>query len=267
MLDAHPVLAIPPETAFIPHLAGKCRESEKPAKTFIRKLTAFYRWDDFHLDPGELASRVTAIHPFDFSEALRAFYRLYAETQGKCRWGDKTPPYIDSLKIIYPLLPEARFVHIIRDGRDVALSVSRLWFGPNSVVEAADWWASKIRKARHQAEALPYYLEVRYEDMLADPATVLRRICSFIDLPWDPAMLTFHERAQERIAELDAPVRSADGVRIVSVQERLSALKLVTEPPRRDRIGRWRTEMTREDRHAFEEIAGELLCELGYETQ
>jgi hypothetical protein len=73
-----------------------------------------------------LAERVSGNEPFDLGESLRAFYGVYAERFGKPRWGDKTPNYVRRMSLIYGLLPEARFVHIIRDGRDLAPSTRDL---------------------------------------------------------------------------------------------------------------------------------------------
>ena len=84
-----------------------------------------------------MAERVFGIESFDLGEALRAFYGVYAGRFGKWRWGDKTTNYVRQMSLIHDLLPETRFVHIIRDGRDVALSTRDLWFGPDSVEEAA----------------------------------------------------------------------------------------------------------------------------------
>src|SRR5262249_51997802 len=136
----------------------------------------------------------------------------------KPRWGDKTPYYAGHMHLIQSLLPEARFIHLIRDGRDVGLSVKDLWFGPNSLVEAAHWWAAGIQRARQQAGDLRYYLEIQYEDLVARPESTLQRVCAFLDLPWHPGMLDCHQTATERIGELQAI--SPDDGREVSAEKR-----------------------------------------------
>ncbi len=93
------------------------------------------------------------------------------------------------MKPISRTLPEARFVHLIRDGRDVALSQVAVHFGPSTVEAAAEKWRAEITKARRQGPKLPHYLEVRYEELIADPEPVLRRICDATELEWDDAML------------------------------------------------------------------------------
>ena len=67
---------------------------------------------------------------------------------GKARWGDKTPRYVESIPFISGLFPDARFVHLVRDGRDVALSYANVPFGPKTVARAASLWAKRVRKGR-----------------------------------------------------------------------------------------------------------------------
>ena len=76
---------------------------------------------------------------------------LYAEREGKTRYGDKTPGYVKEMRRIQRVLPEARFVHIIRDGRDVSLSHLRMNWGPETYAESARLWRNRIRKARKMA--------------------------------------------------------------------------------------------------------------------
>ena len=213
-----------------------------------------------------MAQRISGIEPFDLGEALRAFYSVYAERFGKQRWGDKTPNYVHRMPLIYGLLPEARFVHIIRDGRDVALSTKDLWFGPDSVEEAAQRWRSLIENARRQSKEIPHYLEVRYEDLVSDTEPALRGIGGFVDLPWDPSMLAYHTTADERLSEIHRDIETPKGKKVVRGEMRKSLHTLTGQPPQRNRIGRWREEMGDADRRRFEEVAGETLLELGYEV-
>lgn len=265
MLDSHPDLSIPPETNFISRVARKCEEADHPSDAFVQTLTSLPRWRDFHLDPGDLERRVKIIRPFDLGEALRAFYGLYASKASKPRWGDKTPPYVGCMHLIQSFLPEARFIHVIRDGRDIAVSVAGLWFGPSSTDEVAKWWAKQIRKARRQVELLGFYTEIRYEDLVREPEATLKQLCDFIDLPWNPVMLEYHRRADERLSELDTAVMMWDGMKTIGVDMRHSIHARLKEPPLTNRIGRWRTEMPSPDLTAFEHIAGKTLETFGYE--
>lgn len=267
MLDAHPDLAIPPETVFIHLAAEACKHASDPRQAFLETVTSHRRWKPLHIEDDLLSQRVAAIEPFDLGEALRALYGLYAERFGKPRWGDKTPHYLRRMTLIQKLLPEARFIHIIRDGRDVALSVKDLWFGANSVEEAARQWRLGIEKARRQSGKLPHYLEIRYEDLVLDTETTLRRICDFVDLPWSPSMLDYHKTAGERLSEMGRDVTAPKGETKKPGKERNAILfSLANKPPQQERIGRWRQEMTAMDRERFEKEAGEMLRGMGYDV-
>jgi hypothetical protein len=246
MLDAHPDLTIPPETYFFPRILRTCGTGSDSAGCFLERLLSHRRWTEFQVDAELLKERVSRLRPFQFGDALRVFYGLYAAKFSKPRWGDKTPGYSSWMNLIQTHIPEARFVHLIRDGRDVALSIKGLSFGPNSIEEAAGWWVARVAKARDQVMDIRYYLEIRYEDLILDTEPTLRKICEFIDLPWDPVLLEYREGAEQRLADL-----------------RDIALKI--RPPDASRVGRWRTAMTRAQREQFETVAGKMLAGLGYD--
>jgi hypothetical protein len=267
MLDAHPQLTIPPETHFIPKLIKVCEEAGEDARErSFELLTTHRRWPDFGLDPDELRAAFDELDPFTAGDALRAFYAAYAARQGKPRWGDKSPGYVRRMPRIQSALPEARFVHLIRDGRDVALSQLDVHHGADSVREAAEDWSEGIGKARRSARRVEHYMEAAYEDLVADPEPVLRRVCEFVELPYDEAMLSYHEHAEERMAET---VRDLDrrGDTAIPAELRARQHSRVSSPPQTQRAGRWRTDMSAEDRREFEAVAGELLAELGYEVE
>ena len=165
-------------------------------------------------------------------------------------------------------LGEARFVHLIRDGRDVALSRLRRGMGEDKpIADVAELWRRRIENARRQARRLRgRYLELRYEDLVAEPEPALRRVCEL-----DRARV----RARRCSATTSAPPSvwpssatsrpRAGGARVTAASAR---------PRTRSRRGRrpsartevWRTEMSGPDRAAFEAVAGGLLTELGYDV-
>jgi hypothetical protein len=261
MLDAHPELAIPPETGFLPALADLDAGTD-PREAAWQIISGFHTWPDFALDADVLRKAVQDAPP-TAADAARAFYRLYAERFGKPRYGDKTPTYGTDIDRIGSLLPEARFLHIIRDGRDVVSSVRGLWFRPGDSIEScAQDWATRLARTRALGSQLPY-LEVRYEQLVVQPADTLHAICRFLELTFDDRMLAFHQTAASRLAEHQARY-AADGTLIISKAQRLHNQRFVTQPPRADRIGRWTTELTADECARFESVAGDWLDALGY---
>jgi hypothetical protein len=250
MLDRNSQLAIPDESFFIPLLADR-HLLHVEADDFlddVRRLKAVQEWG-VPLD--KLRERLSERMPI--AQAIAAIYEVHAEAQGKPRWGDKTPMYMRHLPLLRRLFPTAQYVHLIRDGRDAALSFLSLpegiafetWAHPRSVGDFACLWRTEVAAARGHGRRVraARYLEVRYEALVADAEAVLRRICSFAGLPYENAMLE-HERSgsEERAHQ--------------------QSLKRPLTRGLRD----WRKDMAPQQVAAFEAVAGDLLRELGYET-
>src|SRR5262249_18454974 len=133
---------------------------------------------------------------------LTRLFDLYGKTQGKRAVGSLTPSYLGLLPIVHCLWPMAKFVHLIRDGRDVYQSVlSRketkcsvtgyaTWV-EDPVATTALWWIRKVRQGRHGGRELgpELYYEVRYESLVADPARECPKLFAFLDLPYDEVMV------------------------------------------------------------------------------
>ncbi len=263
MLDSHPDLAIPGETHWVPKLIRRLEQHRLDADELADFVTRSKRWQEFHLDGEELRSRYRALPDTNAADAIRTFYLLYAEREGKTRYGDKTPGYIKEMVRIQRSLPEARFIHIIRDGRDVALSHMRMNWGPSTYEESAQLWSDRIRKARRMAPKIGHYAEIHFEDLVRDTEGTLRKVCDIIDLPYHAAMLDYHERAEKRLSEkaVDLPRRHRP---TQTAAARMDSHRLAKEPPRADRLGMWREKMTAREIAQYEAIAGPLLVELGY---
>jgi sulfotransferase family protein len=282
MLDAHSQLAITHEAGFIPMASNltnplsrmfyrrlkntvKHKSRLKSLReAFFRTLTEEFTWNDFHVDKEAFAGALLQLQPFSITEGFRTFFRMYAMRFDKPRWGDKTPFYCQYLPVVQNVLPEAHFIHIIRDGRDVAVSGRGLRFTSGSIEGIARDWVRQIRLARKDARACPRYLEIRYEDLLLKSAELLREICEFINLPYESRMEQYYLRANERLDELRTLYRP-DGAVFATMESRLHLHRLTSRPPEPTRIGRWKTELTREELSTFNGIAGKLLKELGYE--
>jgi hypothetical protein len=254
LFDTHPRMAVPGESHFIVHLAeeghGKDRARRFDQARFLEALFRHPRFRLWELPEAKVRSRFATDRPQTFAEAIRATFAAYAAAQGKPRYGDKTPGYVMHIPFLASQFPEARFVHVIRDGRDVALSYREIEFGPDSLEGAALHWKRFVQRGRKTGKQLgaDRYREVRYEDLLDDPEGVTRGLCAFLDLEFDPAMLTYPERAEE----------VARGSAFPHAHKRLRL------PPTKG-LRDWRTAMSEEDVVLFESLAGDLLARLGYE--
>jgi Sulfotransferase family len=269
MLDAHSLLAIPPETGFIPALGVPTCSSDLSVDKFFEIVTSFSDdapvWHDFQLAAEDFRRELHRLSPFTSSEGLRCFYRMYARRFDKPRYGDKTPTYCRCLPMIEQLLPEAAFIHIIRDGRDATLSLREMWFAPGKDIKVlATFWRDNVLAGREGGRQIRRYTELRYERLILEPTAELQRICDFLELPYESTMERHFERAPMRLAEHRERVQR-NGHVLVTHEQRLWQQRATTMPLDAGRIGKWRLEMTENEHRLFREVAGPLLDELGYD--
>lgn len=254
MLDAHPDLAVPGESYFPVWLARTRRRYHRgggfDSSSFADDLLAdawFRRWA---LPEAAVRGAIATDAPADFADAVRSIYRLYARHHGKERYGDKTPTFVLHLPVLAELFPEAVFIHVVRDGRDVALSLLEADWGPSTLGDAALHWKLHVRSgARAGARMEPErYHQVRYEDLVEDPEDGARTLCRFVGLDFDAAMLRYFERAGDLLAGLPDAVEHQN-------------LRL---PPTQG-IRNWRRHMTTDDVALFETLTADVLDRFGYE--
>jgi hypothetical protein len=248
MLDQHPRLAIPPESYFIPQLWDRHGEWPDPER-FVTDIGRLARVREWGVTPADVRERISE-RP-SFADAIQAIYQAYADTRGKPRFGDKTPAYMQRLEVLERAFPDARYVHLVRDGRDAGLSFIEMrrrprfnWARPRSLAAFAALWRREVEGARRFGrERVPgRYLELRYEGLVADPESTLRELSGFLGLEFDPGMLGF-QRCQ--------------GARTLPDHTRLAQSPTLAR--------QWREQMAPGDVECFEAIAGGLLAELGYQ--
>jgi hypothetical protein len=252
MFDAHGEIAIPRESRFVVRLARERHRYEQDSgfevETFEADFAVRLRHRPWDLSLDEAREALMA-DVTSYPEAVRCLYSYYARREGKSRYGDKTPSYVTQLPLLKELFPEAKFVHIIRDGRDVALSHLDIeGWGPRSLDEAAVQWRRHVLRGITDGAALgsEAYKELRYEQLVEAPEGVLKGLCDFVGLSYDPAMLRYFERAEK-------------------VAGQVPHFQNLYRPPTKG-LRDWRRQMDSDDVGRFESLAGDLLAELGYET-
>ncbi len=185
-----------------------------------------------------------------FQRFINVLFEAHTRADGKPRWINKTPCYVDVLPALARLFPSLRFIHCVRDGRDVACSVvnfveaqaaknpsgSRQAEGSRQAdhLEGGHWWSQKVMAGLRWGQANPSrYMEVRYEDLLRSPESTLRNILGFMGAP---------DEAREMVAHY---------------QQGESRLDM-------SRCGKWRTRFSHVEAEAFHQRYGALLEGLGY---
>lgn len=157
MLDSHPDMAIPPETHFIDALMQLNQDADNFYRDFCYKITGFFTWPDMEAYVSKSDFQQAIFKNADnltFENGLKIFYDLYAKSQKKKYWGDKTPQYLLIMDKIEHLISDVAFIHIVRDVRDVCLSTSKVWFSKGSIDEHAFQWVESIKLAQLQSKKL-----------------------------------------------------------------------------------------------------------------
>jgi len=130
----------------------------------------------------------------------------------------------------------------------------------------AERWVKKIEGARADGAEVGHYIEVQYESLVRNTEVELKRISEFLELPWDPAMLTYYEHAAERLKEMSGDLPADDGKPMRPAEHRQQAHVLTSKPPDPSRLARWKEDMDPEQNRIFESVAGDLLISLDYEV-
>ncbi len=234
ILDAHPDLCCVRESSIF-HL-GKL-DTSKLANRIGLPIEDVRAIADSSRRHGEFVERVCG---------------AFAERLDKPRWADKSPRNVRRLPYIFRHFPKARFVHLLRDGRDAACSLRThpKWTRVgDELVEAGTWkpfedcarrWNDDVREGLAWRGHEGYH-ELRYEDLVSDPERRLRELFAFLGVRWTPEVLEFHR-----------------------VRNRSDKDPGFEKPLFRSSVARWRRNMSPEDGRVFLDIAGPLLRELGY---
>ena len=263
VVDANPCIAIiHRETHWIPgwyeNRIGMTPEGFVTSEV-ISRLLEFPKFSRLGFVREELEALIGAGEPVSYATFITGVFNLYGKAKGKLLVGDKTPGYGRSIPTLHALWPRARFVHLIRDGRDVCLSAID-WkkkrharekrfpthWEQDPVATAALWWESHVRPAREAGRSLgaELYYEIRYESLVANPARECDALCRFLGVPFDDAMVRFHEGRTKIDPLLNAK----------------KAWRPITPGLRN-----WKTQLPVADVERFEALVGDLLDELGYE--
>ncbi|HET7483473.1 MAG TPA: sulfotransferase, partial [Actinomycetota bacterium] len=246
ILNSHPDVAVPPESRFVTELwRGK---GEVDRDVFLNALHDHRQFQAWDLPMDAVIAELSDAPRLAYRDAVAGAYVAYSKAHGKSRWGDKTPRYVLRIPFLADLFPDSRFIHLVRDGRNVALSYAGMPFGPKTVPKAATIWSQRVMAGVRDGRPLgdARYTEVLYESFVADTEGHVRKLCDFLELDFDPAMLDYADRARDFVFEKAARYNPH-----------------VLEKPRTD-VRSWKDEMPDRQVELFEAVAGDVLSEFGY---
>lgn len=241
ILGRHPDVLVPPETAFFTKLLsrwpGRYRRQRRQIESDLGISLPVARRPRGHRQQARLYDRMAA---------------AYAQRVGRpdVRWfGDKTPDHLRYARVIAEIFPAARFILIYRDGRDVALSLSKVpWAPPDPMVGFGMWLDAVRLHTELIADPPAPVIEVRYEELVRSPQTEVPKLTAHLDLDYR--------------SELLEPQSRAEGVPAWERSWKGDAHRAI----RADRIGVWRRELDARQVEHMERWGGDRLRQLGYEA-
>jgi sulfotransferase family protein len=258
ILGHHSRLAVPEVAWYYPrfraylHTYGDLDRAENfrnlVSEMIFGLKTPFFGLD---LNPRTIVQQlVSATRQNTFGEAYRAILELYAGAVSKPRWGEKTPHNLFYVREILEDFPDAKFLNLVRDGRDVAVEQLRSAFGPRNAYAAALIWRRSQELAEHWAAALPksQWLDVSYEELAREPERVLPRVTEFLGEAYEPQVLEFH---RGEVARRRAQTRDH---------------KALGGPVSTAYVGLYRQHLSEQEQGVFAHVAGDALRRAGYET-
>jgi len=270
MLTSHRNIVIPPECGFAVWWYEKYKNWGKSTKAndlryrdFLRDLLKSKKIETWHIDEKDLLKFLREREPSSYSELVSCVYEWYGLSNGKSlkRWGDKNNFYIHHILTIKKIFPNACFVHIIRDGRDVACSYKELHERkidspyapklPHTIEKIAEEWKINIEEAIESFTRINWenVYEIKFEDLIFNTETSLSNLCARLGEEYDLSMLNYHNINRERDLE---------------PKEFLKWKEKTLQAPMKSVVGRHKKGLTKRELKKFESVAGDILRRVGY---
>jgi len=266
MLNRHPEFHVPPETWFFPFLMWRAAsygdlstaaQIERFANDVARSPAESVRpvSEVFSITAEEITAALVEARVTCYAQAFSAVMSYLARREGKRRWGEKTPFYSAFLQVLGRSYPQARFLVLVRDPRDVAFSIHQTSWGRKQYPTLADagmrWRYGMTGVEQVESELGPQrLLMLRYEDLVDEPERRVREICDFLEIIFDAAMLHFHEQASDYV-----PPGAREWHQSLS------------QPISRSRIGRWRPSYSPEETGLIELTCRRQMRRWGYRRE
>lgn len=257
MLSSHPNIAIPYEAIQFSKMLNlknpwAIQWSRGDYEFAVDRFLAHPFVQDWRISRDQILERLKGKKIIKYKDIIESAYQAYAIKQGKTRWADKTPSNTFDVAMIKREFPNAQFIHIVRDGRDVYLSCKKRWGNQSSrldIQKAAKKWAGWVWTAYRHTERLgtDRYLLIKYEDLVSDPEKTLMNICAFLGEEYSSCMLEYHKKETWVL------------------KEERQHFELLSRPPEPSRAYVWKKEMSREEVNLFDSAAGSVLHKYGYE--
>ena len=216
ILNNHPLIGVPPESGFLQWWYKKYynwsvddSKNETKVNLFLDDILSSKKIEDWHLNRHNLKNFIISENPKNYPEIITAIYEFY--TNNKSIIGDKNNYYINHLEELNLIFPNVKYIHLVRDGRDVACSYKNInKLNPNlkyipkvssDIVAIANEWNNNIITIENFIRN-HNSITIRYEDLISKPVEILKKICNFLDVEYEEGMLNYHQNNDEPISTL-----------------------------------------------------------------
>jgi hypothetical protein len=266
MLNSNPVIIAPPECGFLQWWSTKYgnwseKDNEKRLGEFVKDLLSSKKFETWGIDEDGITDFIMKENPGDYGDLMRLIYIYWAGEKGsKAKVvSDKNNYYLNHLEELLKVWNDAKFVFMVRDGRDVACSYIALEklnsdspYAPNLPVkidEIASEWNENNKKILcflEKHKKTNESVSIKYEDLVLRPKRELERICDFFQIDFSSNMLEYYLYNDEPDSTIDWKKKTKKPLDVSS-------------------IGKYKEKLSKEQIQIFSEIAREMLQEFNYE--
>lgn len=270
MLNSHSLINATPECGFLHWWYKKyadwdlsCVNSNR-LDQYLSDLESSKRIEDWKMDYTLLKEKIIQEKPENYAKLGELVYIFYGEQKGKSAKiiADKNNYYVNHYEDLNEIWPDAKYILVVRDGRDVACSylnietlVTNSPYKPKlstDIITIANEWSTNNQNIIDFSKSIPksQFMAIRYEDFVTESDFFLTKVCSFLGLHFEPEMLNyFIKNAKEQ----DEPLSSLDWK------------KKTLEKPDKENIGKYKTELDKQKIDEFNMVAKAILQKFNYE--
>lgn len=263
MLHSHSKIVIPPESHFFLWLEDKFQDWENlDLDKFLEALFASTKFETWQLNKEDLKAFIQEQKPQSFAQLNSLIYYFYGIQNGKQAtfWGDKNKLWKEKLLTVLKQYPSAKFIHLIRDGRDVACSFKALGNKkmiskyapklPTDIESIAKRWDENIKAilAFEKQVKTSNFMIVPYEQLLLNTKDILEKVCDFLGIELENNMVEYYKKKEKDIEP----------------KEFFQWKEKLLSPPDKVNIGKYKQELTTDEIKTFERIAKSPLTQFNY---
>lgn len=250
LLGSHPQAVTLPESVFKLVLLKTTTVEALEVASLNILLKKHHKFAHLGINETDLQERLKSLELRSAQEIINSVVDLYAEGKGRKNynfWIDHNPNNLQNCKLLSDAFPNAKFIHLVRDGRAIANSVINLDWGPNTTLHAAQWWLQKLCHGLLSEQWLgsKRIMRVKYEDLVRKPQETLQTISEFIGLDYSQRMTT------------------GDSSFVAGYTKNQHSL--VGRPADLSRVNKWEQQLSPQEIQVFEKYTGQTLELMGYQ--